>query len=53
MVSDAPRRAKPKLWAEGRDRGMEKATKSSVSLRYLGLRVAPEARGVNAGMKDF
>jgi hypothetical protein len=29
---------------------LEKATKSGVSLRYLGLRVAPTGEGVNAGI---
>ena len=46
-------RAEPGLWAEGRDRGFEKATKSGVSLRYLGLRVALPEPGVNAGRMVF
>jgi len=41
-------RAEPKLWAERRNRGLEKATKSGVSLLYLGLRVAPLEPRVNA-----
>ena len=45
--------AEPKLWAEERNRGIEKATKSGVSLRYLGLRVAPLESGVNALRKVF
>jgi hypothetical protein len=39
--------AEPKLWAEGRIRGFEKATKSGVSLRYLALRVPLSESGVN------
>ena len=45
--------AEPWLWAEERVRGFEKATKSGVSLRYLGLRVAPSESGVNGRRSDF
>ena len=43
----------PKLKAEERVRGFEKATKSGVSLRYLGLRVALPEPGLNAGRMVF
>ena len=46
-------RTEPKLWAEERNRGLEKATKFGVSFRYLGLRVAPMGLGVNAYGKEF
>jgi hypothetical protein len=47
------RMTEPKRWAEERKRGMAKATKSGVSLQYLGLRVAPEEGGVNPWGEDF
>jgi hypothetical protein len=45
--------AGPKRWAEVRNRGLEKATKSGVSFRYLGLRVAPTEAGVNPGVVNI
>ena len=39
----------PRPWAGWRNRGLEMATKSGVSFRYLGLRVARAEPGVNAG----
>jgi hypothetical protein len=46
---ESRRRTEPKLWAVERNRGLDKATKSGISFRYLGLRVARAEPGVNPG----